>query len=128
MLRSAHRPVYLDPLRIRLPVAGTVSLAHRISGALLVVALPWVAYALTQSLSSPAAFELWRSLLGSVPGQMLLLLLVWALAHHVAAGIRHVLYDAGIGNQYGMAKRTAWWVHYAALGITALVVLVMVLR
>jgi succinate dehydrogenase / fumarate reductase, cytochrome b subunit len=128
MLRTARRPVYLDPLRIRLPVAGTVSLAHRISGVLLVVVMPWAVYVLAQSLYSPQTYAYWAALLGSVSGQLVLLLLVWALTHHVAAGMRHVLYDAGIGNQFDTAKRTAWWVHYVALGTTGLVLLAMVLR
>src|SRR3974390_1724701 len=55
------RPKYLNlqalMFEIRLPVMGCVSILHRISGALLFVALVWLLWMLDRSLSSEAAFE-----------------------------------------------------------------------
>lgn len=116
---AVSRPVFLNPLQVRLPVTATVSLAHRISGMLLVAWTPVVIGFLSHSLHDKAAFiEVLRAL-RSFPGRVALLVLVWCLAHHTAAGIRHLLFDAGIGTGYAVARRTAWMVH----GIAALAVL-----
>ena len=112
------RPVFLDPLKVHLPVTATVSLAHRISGMLLVLALPFTVYLLDRSLSPPADLSGWLAMLQRWPGRVGLLLLVWSLAHHTAAGVRHLLFDAGLGTGYRHARRSAWAVHALAAAAT----------
>ena len=55
------RPKYLNLqaliFEIRLPLPGWISILHRISGALLFVALVWLLWMLDLSLSSEAGFE-----------------------------------------------------------------------
>jgi succinate dehydrogenase / fumarate reductase cytochrome b subunit len=114
------RPVYLNPLKIRLPVTATVSLAHRISGIVLALCLPMLVFALSLSLNDGAAFERGLAAVRSLPGRLVLLLLAWALAHHTAAGVRHLLFDAGVGTRYRTARATAWTVHAVALAIALL--------
>ncbi len=53
---SDHRPVYLNLLKIRLPVPGIVSFAHRITGVLLFLALPFAVYLLDLSIESQQSF------------------------------------------------------------------------
>ena len=120
---AAARPVFLNPLKVRLPVTATVSLAHRISGILLVLGLPWLVWALSLSLSGErggGAAGPWLAWLGSMPGRLVLLLLTWALAHHTAAGVRHLLFDAGYATRYRQARTSAWIVHGVALLTTLL--------
>jgi succinate dehydrogenase / fumarate reductase cytochrome b subunit len=74
-----------------------VSLGHRISGLTLVLVLPLVAYLLQQSLAADADLVSWASALRSWPSRCVLLLLTWATVHHTAAGLRHLLFDAGYG-------------------------------
>ncbi len=117
---TVDRPVFLDPLKVRLPVTATVSLAHRISGILLVLGLPWLVWALSLSLSGERVAGPWLAWLGSTPGRLVLLLLTWALAHHTAAGVRHLLFDAGYATRYRQARASAWIVHGVALLTTLL--------
>ena len=42
-----------------------------------------------------------------------MVILVWALAHHVLAGIRHMLMDVAVGSPLRMARRSAWAVESA---------------
>lgn len=109
------RPVFLNPLQIDLPVTATASLAHRISGVLLALALPFLVYALSRSLSGPEEYAELIARLSSVPVKLLLLLLAWALAHHTVAGVRHLLFDAGIGTEWRAARTSAWVVHGLAV-------------
>jgi succinate dehydrogenase / fumarate reductase cytochrome b subunit len=44
------------------------------------------------------------------------ILIFWALAHHVFAGVRVLLIDFGVGVERDEARRTAWVI---AIGSTA---------
>ena len=69
------RPKYLNLqallFEIRLPLPGWVSILHRVSGALLFVALVWLLWMLDRSLSSEAAFEKIKHYAGLVAGETL---------------------------------------------------------
>ena len=56
MLRIGNRPVYLNLIQIRLPMAGFMSILHRVSGLFLFLAIPPLLYLLDLSLASPAGF------------------------------------------------------------------------
>jgi succinate dehydrogenase / fumarate reductase cytochrome b subunit len=91
------RPVYLNLLKIRLPLAGIVSFAHRITGVLLFLALPFAVYLLDLSIESEASFSQAQQLLTQPWMLVVQVLLLWAIAHHFYAGIRFLLIDAEIG-------------------------------
>ncbi len=103
---SPHRPVFLNLACIRFPVGAVASIGHRISGIVLVLALPFAVLALQYSLQREAVFD-------GIAGWMRLpaALLAWAAAHHLFAGIRHLLTDVGIGASLPQARASA----YAAL-------------
>ena len=113
------RPVYLDLLRIRLPVGGVVSILHRISGVALVLALPFVLWLLQQSLTSADDYQRVTGLLQNLPARILLFLLALALAYHSLAGIRHLLLDLHIGISRRGGRISAWLV--LAIGATSAV-------
>jgi succinate dehydrogenase / fumarate reductase, cytochrome b subunit len=108
MESTKKRPIFLNLLTIRLPIGAVVSIAHRITGVLLVLLLPLAVYLLQLSLESPAAFDRTLSLVDSAPGRLTVLLLVWVFAQHFFAGIRHLLLDIDIGVELKIARRSAW--------------------
>jgi len=114
------RPVYLNLFKIRLPVAGMVSLAHRASGILLFIAIPFAVYLLDLSVISPDGFAEVMTILQHPVVLFSEVLLVWALAHHFFAGIRFLLIDADIGVEKTQAKYGAWLVVFAEVTIVAL--------
>lgn len=89
----------------RLPLAGLVSILHRISGAIMFVLLPFIIWMFDVSVSSEISFDrfkrvfnvglpLSRELL--VPGWFIKLValgLIWAFMHHLIAGLRHLWMD-----------------------------------
>lgn len=113
--KNKKRPVYIDLLRIRLPVGGLVSILHRVFGVLLVLALPFSLWVLQQSLVSAAEYQRIANLLQKFPLRLLLFLLILALAHHFLAGIRHLLLDLDVGISRRGGRLGAWLV--LALGI-----------
>ncbi|MFN3752272.1 MAG: succinate dehydrogenase, cytochrome b556 subunit [Thiobacillus sp.] len=112
------RPVYLDLLRIHLPLPGWVSILHRVSGALLFLALPLGVWALSASLSSEAGFRAMAGAAGSVAGKLLLVGLTWAFSHHLFAGLRHLALDAHCGTSWAQARRSSLAVLTASAAVT----------
>jgi succinate dehydrogenase / fumarate reductase cytochrome b subunit len=108
------RPVYLNLLKIRQPVTAVLSIFHRLSGILMVLLLPGLVYLLNLSLSNPAGFAQVAGLLGSVPAKVAAVLICWAFAHHLLAGLRFLILDFDVGVERKVARQTAWLIHVAA--------------
>ena len=121
-----NRPVYLNLLKIRLPLTGMVSFAHRITGVILFVCLPFAVYLLGLSVESPQSFEKASELLQEPAMVAVQALLAWSLVHHFFAGIRFLLIDAEIGVERSQARTGAWLVLLAEL-ITLCIILFVVI-
>jgi succinate dehydrogenase / fumarate reductase cytochrome b subunit len=61
------RPVFLELWRIKLPAMGLASILHRVSGVLMVLAIPLGAHLLHQSLASPEGFAATAATLSTWP-------------------------------------------------------------
>ncbi|MDG0027340.1 succinate dehydrogenase, cytochrome b556 subunit [Trinickia sp. Y13] len=77
----------------RLPLAGRVSILHRVSGALLFLFLPFLLYLFSQSLTSELSFEVFKDFLSNIVVKLITLALAWAFLFHFCAGIRHLVMD-----------------------------------
>lgn len=104
------RPVFFHLLQLHLPVTALVSIAHRLSGILLFLALAPAIWLLERSLADAEGYAAVQQLLQGWPTHVFTALMAWALAHHLAAGLRLLLIDAEIGVERGAARRSAWWV------------------
>ena len=119
MSRSA-RPVFLNLLKIRLPIPGVISFLHRVSGVLLVLFIPVSIYALERSLAGTTGFAEVRGWFAHPVGILAGLAFLWALVHHLLAGLRFLLIDLDIGMAPAAARKTAWTVLVAAIVIALL--------
>ena len=119
------RPKYLSLpailFQIRLPLPGWVSILHRVSGALLVFPFAaWLLYLLDVSLASEQGFARIKDYYLQLPiVKLAALLFIWALCHHVCAGIRYLLLDVHIGIDLPAARYTSAVVIVAGLLLTA---------
>jgi succinate dehydrogenase / fumarate reductase, cytochrome b subunit len=121
MTTKVHkRPVFLNLLQIRLPVAGVMSIGHRITGVVMVLAIPALVYLLDRSVAGPEGFASVKVMVTSLPFQIVLFLALWALAHHFLAGIRYLLLDVDVGVDKPMYRHTALAVLVAAPGLALL--------
>jgi succinate dehydrogenase / fumarate reductase cytochrome b subunit len=114
MLDTKPRPVFLNLFKIRLPIAGIMSIIHRGTGVLMVLAIPLMIYLLELSLSGSSGFTQVKALLSLGVTKLLLFLFLWALTHHLLAGIRYLLIDIDIGVDKPLFRQTAWAVTLAA--------------
>ena len=114
---AKRRPVFLDLHRIHFPPQAIASIAHRLTGVLMLIAILPATWLFALSLSGPEGFARAGDLLTGVPARIIGLLLALALAHHLFAGIRYLLLDVDIGITRTAARRSALWV--MALGVVA---------
>lgn len=118
-MQRASRPVFLNFARIRFPVGAIASIGHRLSGLMLVLALPFGVLALERSFSDEAAFSSLLEAARSPAGRMAVVLIAWGCAHHVLAGIRHLLSDVGVGASLAASRASAYVVLVAAAALGA---------
>jgi succinate dehydrogenase / fumarate reductase, cytochrome b subunit len=116
---TASRPVFLNLLQIKMPVGALTSIGHRISGVILAAGVPAGLYLLALSLRSEDGFAHAVALAGSLPVKVAGVLLAWALAHHLLAGVRHMFSDINVGSPLRVARKTAYLVNFGALVLAA---------
>jgi succinate dehydrogenase / fumarate reductase cytochrome b subunit len=119
MERKKPAPKYLNLLQIKLPPGGIASIAHRISGVFMFLAIPVIAWLFALSLQNEQGYRQVLDILQSLPALLASLLLVWSFSHHLLAGIRHLLLDVDIGIEKDRARASAWIVNLGALAVTA---------
>ena len=115
------RPVYknihvTDIVTYRLPVAGIVSILHRISGALMFLLMPFIIWMFDTSVSSEISYDQFTAVFtagcadGAVPGwffKLIALGLIWAYLVHFTAGVRHLLMEMTHSYSKETGKSTA---------------------
>ena len=117
------RPVFLNLLQIRLPVSGVVSILHRISGVLLFLCIPGSLWIFNASLASEHHFKQLVELLRHPLSIILITLVFWMLAHHLLAGIRHLMLDFDIGVEKHSSIKSSWLVIMAAPALAVILIL-----
>ncbi len=122
-VRPQFRNIHVSQIaQYRLPLAGFVSILHRVSGALLfLVGLPFLLYLFQQSLVSELSYENYRAIASHWFAKLVLLALAWAYLHHFCAGIRYLVLDLHVGVEKEQARSSATVVMVVSLLLTLVV-------
>lgn len=115
------RPKHLALHEIRLPLAGFVSILHRVSGAGLFLMLPLLLSLFGSSLGSPETFAAYKSTVSNPLVKLILFGLLWAYLHHFCAGIRFLLLDMHKGLDLASSRQSARLVLIVSLVLTVLI-------
>jgi succinate dehydrogenase / fumarate reductase cytochrome b subunit len=110
----------------RLPLAGFVSILHRVSGAIMFLLMPFIIWMFDNSISSEISFSKFKSafnigMLG-LPGflwKLVALALIWASLHHFISGVRHLWMDThhdAVSKEFGHSS--AVFTLAASIGLT----------
>ena len=110
----------------RLPLAGIVSILHRISGAMMFALLPFIIWMFDVSVSSEISFARFTSAfgqqgMGPFAGwfmKLVVLALVWAYLHHLIAGLRHLWMDVNHAVSKEFGKSSAIFTLVLSVGLT----------
>lgn len=105
---SQNRPISPHLSIYRLIPTMLMSIVHRITGAALYFGALLVAWWLVAASTSPDAFAVAESVMGSWFGLLVLFGFTWALYHHMLGGVRHLIWDTGYGLEKEMSTKLAW--------------------
>ena len=98
-----------------------MSILHRITGAALYFGTALVAWWLIAMAAGPQAFDTANAVFGSLIGRLVLFGYTWALVHHMLGGLRHFLWDTGLGLEKHFATKLAWATLFGSATLTEII-------
>lgn len=110
-----------DLKNYRLPLAGIVSILHRISGLALFLALPLLLCLMAAAFGSAEKFAQMTACLAHPLVKVIVLGLLWAILHHACAGVRYLMMDLHVKVSKEGGRQTATGVLAVSLTLTAIV-------
>ena len=118
--RREFRNIHVTELsNYRLPLAGLVSILHRISGAGMFLMLPFLLWLFHASVLSEMSFDYFKGILSHPLVKVLLLGLIWAYMQHFCAGVRHLFMDVHLAIEKDSSRHSAAAVLATSLLLTA---------
>ena len=118
-------PIFLNLLKIQLPIAGVSSILHRISAVGIFVLLLPFSVILVLASNSEEGFSTASNLLSFNSIKVLLVLLLTGLTYHYISGIRHLVMDFGYWQTLNAGKISAI-LTIVLSGLISLILLVVV--
>ncbi len=109
-------------LQIYRPLINMVmSILHRITGTALYFGALILAAWLVAAASGPQAFQTLSGYLNTWVGWIILAGFTWALIHHALGGIRHFIWDFGLGYEHSTIDFLSWGTGVLSVLLTAVV-------
>ena len=118
-------PIFLNLLKIQLPIAGVSSILHRISAVGIFVLLLPFSVVLVLASNSEEGFSTASYFLSFNSIKILLVLLLTGLTYHYISGIRHLVMDFGYWQTLNAGKISAV-LTIVLSGLISLILLVVV--
>lgn len=124
-MSSADRPASNRPLSPHLQVyrpqlTSILSITHRGTGIFLALGALYLVCWLLAIASGPDAYASVSAFSASIVGRLLLLGWTFSLFYHLANGIRHLVWDAGIGLDLKTTYMSGWLVVVGAVVLTVI--------
>jgi succinate dehydrogenase / fumarate reductase cytochrome b subunit len=94
---KANRPLSPHLQIYRFAMTMAMSIVHRITGVGLYFGTLLLAWWLVAAASGPDYFAFVNAILGSWFGLIVLFCYTWTIIHHMLGGIRHLIWDTGVG-------------------------------
>jgi len=101
-------------------LTSVLSITHRFTGIALSAGSVLLVAWLVAAAAGPHAFSGARALVHSPGGLMLLLLWTFSLFFHLCNGIRHLMWDAGVGFELRTIYLSGWTVIVSSVLLTGL--------
>ena len=111
---SPHLQIY------RWHISSLLSITHRISGIINLLALILIFFWLLFLSTGESNYELFLKLINSFFGKFFLIGFTWSMSFHVMSGIRHLAWDLGYGFEIKTANISGVIVIISSLVLTIL--------
>ena len=97
---SPHIQIY------RWHISSLVSISHRITGIINIVAITIICFWIASLLLGENSYELTKIFLNSILGKFIILGLIWSFSFQILSEIRHLIMDLGYGFELKVTKLT----------------------
>lgn len=111
-VNRGNRPLSPHLMIYRPQLTSVTSILTRITGNALLMASLLIVWWFLAAATSPQAFAIADAVLTSWLGDLVMTLSLWGLWYHTLAGLRHLVWDNGIG----LDLETAYKLGYAVIG------------
>ena len=111
---SPHIQIY------RWHISSLLSITHRISGVINLLALILIFFWLVFLGASENNYELFLLIINSFLGKFILIGFTWSMCFHILSGIRHLAWDLGYGFEIKTANISGIIVIISSLALTIL--------
>ena len=115
---SPHIQIY------RWHISSLVSISHRITGVINIVALTIICFWIASLLLGENSYEFTKIFLNSIFGKFIILGLVWSFSFQILSEIRHLIMDLGYGFEPRMTNLTGLLVIFGSFILTILIYLI----
>jgi succinate dehydrogenase / fumarate reductase, cytochrome b subunit len=115
---SPHIQVY------RWHISSLVSISHRITGIINIVAITLVCFWVASLLLGEDSYENIKIFLSSIFGKFIILGLIWSFSFQILSEIRHLTMDLGYGFELKTTKITGLIVIFGSFLLTILIYLI----
>ena len=111
---SPHLQIY------RWQISSLLSITHRISGVINLLALILIFFWLVTLILGENNYESFLLMINSFFGKFILIGFVWSMCFHILSGIRHLIWDLGYGFEIKTANISGIIVIVSSLVLTVL--------
>ena len=102
-------------------ISSLISISHRITGVLNILALTLICFWIASMLLGSASYELIYSILNSFFGKFLVIGITWSFSFQILSEIRHLFWDLGYGFELKTSKISGVIVIFGSFIITILI-------
>ena len=102
-------------------ISSLISIAHRITGVLNILALTLICFWIASMLFGSASYEFIYSILNSFFGKFLVIGITWSFSFQILSEIRHLFWDIGYGFELMTSKISGIIVIFGSFIITILI-------
>ena len=102
-------------------ISSLISISHRITGVLNILALTLICFWIASMLLGSASYEFIYSILNSFFGKFLVIGITWSFSFQILSEIRHLFWDMGYGFELTTSKISVIIVIFGSFVVTILI-------
>ena len=102
-------------------ISSLISISHRITGVLNILALTLICFWIASMLLGSASYEFIYNILNSFFGKFLVIGITWSFSFQILSEIRHLFWDMGYGFELTTSKISGIIVIFGSFIITILI-------
>ena len=102
-------------------ISSLISISHRITGIINIVALTLVCFWIALFLFGNSIYDIVQNILNSFFGKLLVIGITWSFSFQILSEIRHLFWDLGYGFELKTSKISGFIVIFGSFIITILI-------